>query len=60
MRLFNRPDEMIQLWGVRESGGGATTFVPGERDHWEGWDDAAVSPANLGSYLRRFRALMDR
>jgi FAD/FMN-containing dehydrogenase/Fe-S oxidoreductase len=60
MRLFNRPSEMIQLWGVRESGGGATTFVPGEREHWEGWDDAAVSPAQLGSYLRRFRALMDR
>jgi FAD/FMN-containing dehydrogenase/Fe-S oxidoreductase len=60
MRLFNRPTEMIQLWGVRESGGGATTFVPGEREHWEGWDDAAVPPALLGSYLRRFRALMDR
>ncbi|MFL5821479.1 MAG: FAD-linked oxidase C-terminal domain-containing protein [Solirubrobacteraceae bacterium] len=60
MRVFNRPTEMIQLWGVRESGGGATTFVPGEREHWEGWDDAAVAPALLGSYLRRFRALMDR
>jgi Fe-S oxidoreductase len=39
---------------------GATARVPGaKRDAWEGWEDAAVPPAELGSYLRKFRALLD-
>ena len=33
-------------------------FVPGEPDRWEGWEDAAVPPAQLGAYLRRIAALM--
>ncbi len=33
-------------------------FVPGEPDRWEGWEDAAVPPAQLGNYLRRITALM--
>jgi Fe-S oxidoreductase len=33
-------------------------FVPGEPDRFEGWEDAAVPPAQLGNYLRRITALM--
>ncbi|HEX8753852.1 MAG TPA: FAD-binding oxidoreductase, partial [Solirubrobacterales bacterium] len=60
MRLFDDKSEERQLWEVRESGLGATAYVPMERDHWPGWEDAAVPPERLGEYLRRFRDLLDR
>ena len=43
---------------MRESALGATVFVPGEPHGWEGWEDAAVPPEKLGSYLRQLFALM--
>jgi FAD/FMN-containing dehydrogenase/Fe-S oxidoreductase len=58
MRLFHDPIEAQQVWAVRESALGATSFVPGEAKNWEGWEDAAVPPARLGEYLRRLRRLM--
>ncbi len=61
MKLFDDADEEHKLWVVRESGLGATARVPGQkRDSWEGWEDAAVPPEQLGRYLREFRALLDR
>lgn len=51
--------EQKKLWEVRESGLGATAFVPGESDTWPGWEDAAVPPARVGKYLRDFRKLCD-
>jgi FAD/FMN-containing dehydrogenase/Fe-S oxidoreductase len=60
MRVFDQPARESKLWDIRESGLGATAFIPGEEDHWEGWEDAAVPPQRLGSYLRRFRELLDR
>jgi FAD/FMN-containing dehydrogenase/Fe-S oxidoreductase len=60
MRLFDKPANESKLWDIRESGLGATAFIPGEDDHWEGWEDAAVPPAKLGSYLRGFRRLLER
>lgn len=45
---------------VRESGLGATAFVPGEPDAWEGWEDSAVAPEDVGPYLRDLRALWHR
>lgn len=59
-RVFTDPDEMRMVWTVRESGLGATAFVPGESATWEGWEDAAVPPERLGTYLRDFRRLLDR
>jgi FAD/FMN-containing dehydrogenase/Fe-S oxidoreductase len=52
------PDEAASVWHVRESALGATVCVPGEPDRWEGWDDAAVPPAQLGNYLRAINTLM--
>src|SRR5215211_718968 len=60
MKLFDRPTNEARLWDIRESGLGATAFIPGEDDHWEGWEDAAVPPERLGSYLRGFRDLLQR
>ncbi|MEI9980870.1 MAG: FAD-binding and (Fe-S)-binding domain-containing protein [Edaphobacter sp.] len=51
-------DEAKRVWQIRESGLGATAFIPGVGTGWEGWEDAAVDPTQLGSYLRAIRALM--
>jgi FAD/FMN-containing dehydrogenase/Fe-S oxidoreductase len=53
------PAEAASVWHVRESALGAVVFVPGEPDRWEGWEDAAVPPANLGAYLRSITVLME-
>ncbi|MEW5981445.1 MAG: FAD-linked oxidase C-terminal domain-containing protein [Acidobacteriota bacterium] len=57
-RAFADPGESQQVWAVRESALGATSFVPGEGKNWEGWEDAAVRPDQLGDYLRGLRRLM--
>jgi FAD/FMN-containing dehydrogenase/Fe-S oxidoreductase len=57
VRVYTRA-EAKQVWFVRESALGAVSFVPGEPDGWEGWEDAAVAPAKLGQYLRSLYALM--
>jgi len=51
-------EEAARVWHVRESSLGATVFVPGEPEGWEGWEDAGVPPARLGDYLRQLTALM--
>ena len=51
--------EALRVWHIRESGLGATAFIPGVGTGWEGWEDGAVDPLQLGSYLRAIRALMD-
>ena len=50
--------EAARVWHIREAGLGATAFVPGVGTGWEGWEDAAVDPTQLGSYLRAIAALM--
>ncbi|WP_423248067.1 FAD-binding and (Fe-S)-binding domain-containing protein [Tunturiibacter gelidiferens] len=51
--------EAKSIWRVRESALGATAFIPGVGTGWEGWEDAAVDPHQLGSYLRAIFALMN-
>src|SRR4051812_38088983 len=60
MKLFTDADQMHHIWEVRESGLGATAFVPGEPDTWPGWEDSAVAPERLGGYLRELRALFTK
>jgi FAD/FMN-containing dehydrogenase/Fe-S oxidoreductase len=60
MLLLSDRQEEEKIWEVRESGLGATAFVPHEHSAWPGWEDAAVSPDKLGDYLRDFRKLMDK
>ncbi len=52
--------EAARVWKVREQSLGATVFVPDEPHGWEGWEDAAVPPERLGSYLRQIQTLMQR
>lgn len=60
MKLLTTKEEASRIWAVRETALGATVFVPGEPHGWEGWEDAAVPPEKLGSYLRDLRGLFDR
>ena len=60
IKVFRDRDEAQTIWKVRESGLGATAFIPGRKDAWEGWEDSAVPPDHVGPYLRDLRALLDR
>ena len=51
--------EAKAVWKIREAGPRAASNAPGQPPRWEGWDDAAVAPEKLGSYLRELRALLN-
>lgn len=59
MRLFPDRQQAKRVWEVRESALGAISHVPGEPPGWEGWEDSAVTPEKLGSYLRDLCKLME-
>ncbi len=46
------------LWRIREDGAGLGGRTPAGAPAWPGWEDSAVPPAHLGSYLREFTALL--
>jgi Fe-S oxidoreductase len=58
--VIEDPRDVERLWQVREAGLGATAFVPGRPDAWEGWEDSAVPVERLADYLRDLHALYDR
>ncbi|HEY4677550.1 MAG TPA: FAD-binding oxidoreductase, partial [Candidatus Angelobacter sp.] len=60
MKLYDDRREENLVWEIRESGLGATAFVPGEPVAWEGWEDSAVPPDKLGPYLRDLRGLFEK
>src|SRR5438270_2770533 len=60
MKLYTDEAEQQKIWEVRESGLGATAFVPGEPLSWPGWEDSAVAPDKVGDYLRDLRKLYDK
>ncbi len=56
-RRYDDPERQQRIWLVRESGLGATAVTgDGGRNH-EGWEDAAVAPEKLGTYLRSITTL---
>ncbi len=58
-RLFESAADQQRMWRTREAALGATSHPPGRPLTWEGWEDSAVHPDRLGSYLRDLRALLD-
>jgi FAD/FMN-containing dehydrogenase/Fe-S oxidoreductase len=58
--LVDDPHQQHEVWKLRESALGATARVPGQKDAWEGWEDSAVPPEKLATYLRGLHALFDR
>jgi FAD/FMN-containing dehydrogenase/Fe-S oxidoreductase len=59
-KLYDNKTSEEKIWEVRESGLGATAYVPGSPDTYEGWEDSAVPPENLSDYLRDLRQLFKR
>ncbi|HLN81335.1 MAG TPA: FAD-binding and (Fe-S)-binding domain-containing protein, partial [Thermoanaerobaculia bacterium] len=59
-RVFDRREEAARVWQIRQAALGATAHVPGSALTWEGWEDAAVAPEKLASYLRGLRGLLAR
>ncbi len=51
---------MAALWKIREEGSGYSTRMADGSERWSGWEDAAVPPERLGSYLREFDELLRR
>ncbi len=47
-----------RLWRIREDGAGLAGRAPSGQPAWPGWEDAAVPPEMLGSYLARFDELV--
>ena len=60
MKLFDDTGQEKIVWDIRESGLGATAWVPGKHVTWEGWEDSAVPPELLGRYLRDLKKLYDK
>ncbi len=59
-QLYEDAQHQQMLWDIREAGLGATVFDFNDNYTWPGWEDAAVSPAKVGDYLRDFRELLNR
>src|SRR5207248_1154279 len=58
--IIDDPAMEEAIWAVRESGLGATAFVPGKPDALPGWEDSAVPPDKVSPYLRDLRDLFER
>jgi FAD/FMN-containing dehydrogenase/Fe-S oxidoreductase len=59
-KLYDDPAAEEHLWQVREAGLGATAYIPGKPDTYEGWEDSAVPPERVGDYLRELKKLAGR
>jgi FAD/FMN-containing dehydrogenase/Fe-S oxidoreductase len=57
MKLYDDAEQAAHVWEVREAGLGATAFIPGKEDTYEGWEDSAVPPDRVGDYLRDLKKL---
>ena len=56
-RRFADRDEQARVWLLRETALGATAISPDGSHNFEGWEDAAVAPGDLGRYLRSLTTL---
>jgi FAD/FMN-containing dehydrogenase/Fe-S oxidoreductase len=57
-RVVPAGTESSALWRIRADGAGLAGRTPTGKPAWPGWEDAAVPPEKLASYLRDFIALM--
>jgi FAD/FMN-containing dehydrogenase/Fe-S oxidoreductase len=54
------PAEAAAIWRIREDGAGLAARTSDGHPAHAGWEDAAVPPERLGSYLRDFDVLLDQ
>ena len=60
-RVLPAGPEARVLWQLRADGSGYAGRTHSGNQAWPGWEDAAVPPANLGTYMREMdRLLADR
>ncbi len=57
-RVLASESDQQAAWALRESGLGSSVAIEGMPRTWPGAEDAAVPPHKLGSYLRRFDAIL--
>ncbi len=57
-RVVSDPHLMDEIFKIREAGLGVNAKIPHEAETYPGWEDAAVAPEHLGTYLREFQAKM--
>nr|WP_218160101.1 FAD-binding and (Fe-S)-binding domain-containing protein [Actinacidiphila alni] len=57
-QVVTDPGRIAALWRIRTDGVGLAGRTPGGADAWPGWEDAAVPPERLGSYLRDLDGLL--
>jgi FAD/FMN-containing dehydrogenase/Fe-S oxidoreductase len=55
--LYALDEDQRAVWRVRDSALAASAHPPGKERNHEGWEDAAVEPEKLGTYLRGIRRL---
>ncbi|GGM41486.1 lactate dehydrogenase [Longimycelium tulufanense] len=58
-RVTTDPGQIAALWAIRRNGAGTATRMADGRAAWPGWEDSAVPPKRLASYLRDLHFLMD-
>nr|WP_245551250.1 FAD-binding and (Fe-S)-binding domain-containing protein [Nocardia paucivorans] len=56
-RVIDDPRAAAALWRIRADGAGLAGRTLDGNPAWPGWEDAAVPPERLGSYLRDFAEL---
>jgi FAD/FMN-containing dehydrogenase/Fe-S oxidoreductase len=56
--LLDEPAAQARFWAVREAAVGTTSRDPRLGDAWPGWEDSAVPPVRLSSYLRALKSLL--
>ena len=57
--VVDDPRTADRLWKIRADGAGLAGRAPSGRPAWAGWEDAAVPPDRLGTYLTSFDELLD-
>ncbi|MDR3360799.1 MAG: 4Fe-4S dicluster domain-containing protein, partial [Bifidobacteriaceae bacterium] len=58
VRVLPFGPESRAMWRIRQDGAGLAGRSPRGRQSYPGFEDAAVPPGRLGSYLRRFEELL--
>ncbi|GAA1511789.1 FAD-binding and (Fe-S)-binding domain-containing protein [Nocardioides humi] len=56
--VVDDPGTADRLWKIRADGAGLAGRAPSGRPAWAGWEDAAVPPDRLGTYLTSFEELL--
>ena len=60
VKIYPAGKEASALWRLRSDGAGYAGRTASDKQAWPGWEDAAVPPKFLGTYLRKLDILMEK